>query len=257
MPKSPSDDDFENDAEEGPPEPYNTWEEYFDDFDRQLEEAPQTTVRRRIGNPKIRPANEIPDSEIEAELDKLLELLYANNVVIDFIHDIGDREAYIFITEELLDETMDDIRIPDMYSHFIYEEFHPNDEDDVELWTGEFLDTFFKEGTEGFFIPIGDKELYDAEGNLISQKEFKEQIDKFHALYPAITEFNYEIIRLNIEGDYATVEVQTSWAGLHKNEQAILRYEGISTLRLKRSLDIGWDVIQANVVGWDNSSRDR
>jgi hypothetical protein len=248
------DDEFKNETEEGPPEPYHSWEEYFDDFDRQLEEAPSITVRKRIGNPDLRPTDDIPESEMEEELDRLLELLYANNIVIDFIHDIGDREAYRFITEELLDETMDDIRIPDMYSHFIYEEFHPNDEDDVQLWTSEFLDVFFREGTEGLFIPIGDKELYDAGGNSITQKEFRRQIDEFHTAYPVITEYHYEIDSLQIEGDYAIVEAITSWAGLNQLEQVMVRHHGISTLRLKRSLDIGWDVIQASVVGWNTNS---
>lgn len=251
MSQIPPDDEFKTNAEGESPEPYNTWEEYFEDFDRQLEEAPRVTVRGRIGNPKIRRADEIPDSEMEEELNRLIELLYANNIVIDFIHDIGDREAYIFIIEELLDETMDDIRIPDMYSHFIYEEFHPNDEDDIELWTGEFLDTFFKEGIEGFFIPIGDKELYDADGNPISQEELKKQIDEFHVLYPLIAEYKYGINSLNIVGDYATVEVETSWVGLNQPEQAMVRRHGISMVRLKRSLDIGWDVIQAKIVGWN------
>lgn len=249
-------DDIEGAPDKGdPPEPYNSWEEYFEDLDRQLEDAPQITVRHRIGNPNIRLADEIPGSEVEEELNKLLELLYANNIVIDFLHDIGDREAYMFITEELLDETMDDIRVPGMYSHFIYEEFHPNDEDDIEQWTGEFLDTFFKEGTQGFYIPIGDRELYDANGNLISQEEFKQQIDGFHALYPIITEYKYEIIDLQIDGDYASVEVQTLWAGLNKQEQAIVRHHGTSRLRLKRSPDIGWDVIQAVIVGWNSTNK--
>jgi hypothetical protein len=252
----PPDDEFKKYSEQDPPEPYNTWEEYFEDFDRQLDEAPQVTVRKQIGNPNLRSADDIPDAQLEEELDKLLELLYANNIVIDFIHDIGDREAYRFITEELLDETMDHIRIPDMYSHFIYEEFHPNDEDDVQLWAEEFLDVFFKEGTEGMFIPIGDKELYDAEGKSISQKEFKQQIDEFHSRHPVITEYNYEIHSLHIEGDYATVEAKTSWAGLNQLEQAMVRQDGISTLQLKRSLDVGWDVIQARIIGWNNDSGD-
>lgn len=251
MSQIPPDDEFKNDAEAGPPHPYNTWDEYFEDFDRQLEEAPPITVRKRIGNPQLRPADEIPDSEMEEELDKLIELLYANNIVIDFIHAIPDREAYLFITEELLDEAMDDIRISDMYSHFIYEEFHPNDEDDVELWTGEFLDTFFKEGTKGMFIPIGDEELYDMAENPISQNEFRKQIEEFHAQYPVIAEYKYEIHSLHIEGDYARVEVKTSWLGLNQREQAMVRHRGLSTLRLKRSLDIGWDVIQAKIVGWN------
>lgn len=253
MPTHPPDDYEEKPDEEGPPEPYSTWEEYFEDFDRQLEEAPPITIRRRIGNPKIRLSDEIPDSELEEELNKLLELLYANNIVIDFLHDIEDRKAYMFITEELLNETMDDIRIPDMYSHFIYEEFHPNDEDDIELWTREFLDTFFKEGTKGFFIPIGEDELYDANGTMISQEEFKKQIDEFHGLYSVITEYQYEVIGLSIEGDYATVEADTSWAGLNSEEQAMVRHRGTSRLRLKRSLDIGWDVIQAVIIGWNST----
>ncbi len=78
---------------------------------------------------------------------------------------------------------MGDIRIRDMYSHFIYEEFHPNDEDDVHLWSSEFLDAFFKEGTKGFIIPIGDKELYDANGSPITQEELRQQIDEFHQRY--------------------------------------------------------------------------
>jgi hypothetical protein len=256
MSQIPPDDKFENDSEEGPPQPYNSWEEYFDDFDRQLEEAPPITVRERIGNPDLRPTDTIPDSEIEEELDRLLELLYANNIVIDFIHDIGDREAYHFIKEELLDETMNDIRIPDMYSHFIYEEFHPNDEDDVHLWSSEFMDAFFKEGTKGQFIPIGDNELYDADGYAITQKELRQQIDEFHQRYPVITEYNYEIHSLQIEGDYATVEAITSWAGLNQLENAMVRHHGISTLRLKRSQDIGWDVIQARVIGWNHNPED-
>jgi len=245
-------DDPENGPEEDPPKHYNTWDEYFADFDRQLEAAPQITIRERIGNPKIRSIDEIPGSDLEGELDTLIELLYANNIVIEFIHEIGNREAFIFITEELLNETMDDIRIPDMYSHFIYEEFHPNDEDEIELWTGEFLDAIFKEGTEDFFLPIGDKELYDTDGNTISPEEFKKQIDEFHALYPVITEYEYDIIGLNIEENYAVVEVDISWAGLNKQEQAMIRHHGTSILRLKRDVDIGWDVIQAKIVGWNH-----
>ncbi len=252
MPQLPPDDPENNPAEGNPPEPYDTWEEYFEDFDRQLDEAPPIPIRRRIGNPQIRPVSEIPDSELEEELNKIVELLYANNIVIEFIHDLESRDAYAFITEELLNETVDDIHIPDLYTHFIYEEFHPNDEDDIELWTSEFLDTFFKEGTSGFFIPIGDNELYDADGNAISQQEFKRQIDEFHALYPIITEYKYEVIGLHIEEDYAIVEVDVAWAGLNKQEQAMLRHHGLSRLHLKRSLDIGWDVIQAIVVGWNS-----
>lgn len=45
---------------------------------------------------------------------------------LDFLCDVDDAEAYRFITEELMDEEIDDIRIEGLRHCFIYEEFHPN-----------------------------------------------------------------------------------------------------------------------------------
>src|SRR5690606_22942096 len=53
-----------------------------------------------------------------------------------------DMVIYRFITEELVEHQMDDMRIPGMTLHYAYEEFHPNHDYDLRL------------GAEYFVVPI-------------------------------------------------------------------------------------------------------
>jgi hypothetical protein len=54
-------------------------------------------------------------------------------VYVDFLYEVDTTEMYCFVTEELLDEEIDDVRIPGLQCHFVYEEFHPNDEEGAKM----------------------------------------------------------------------------------------------------------------------------
>jgi hypothetical protein len=237
------------------PEVESEWLDNIAEFERQFENAKQITVRERIGNPTIRPLSEILDSELEAELDNLIELLYQHNIVVDFIHDQEEREVYCFLTEELLDAEMSGMRIPDMYSHFTYEEFHPNDEDDVTLWTKEFLDGLFKQEfsheNDMTYTPIEKENLRNAKGNPISYEQFIKLIDDFFEEFPVITDYSGEIRSMTINGDEAEVEVDTVWQAIPKDKKSVIKNKGVTNLNLARSPYGGWGVIQANIPGWD------
>ena len=243
---------FEGHSEDLSPQAESEWLDYITEFERQFENATEISVRERIGNPDIKPLSDIPDTELENELDQLLELLYANNIVVDFIDEkIDDREAYRFITEELLDETMDDIRIPDMYSHFIYEEFHPNDVEDAKQWADEFLHAFFEHDDEELTLALGKDELEDVQGHLISLEEFKTMVDEFHTKYIAIMAFSVQAEQAKVDGDYAQVDVTTVWQALKNDGKTVVRKTGTSEIFLKRSSYSGWDVIRAKIAGWN------
>ena len=61
---------------------------------------------------------EIPPYALEEAVEDLLELLAEHGIAVDFMGGWDDLAAYRFLTEELLDEEMDDIRIEGMFSHF-------------------------------------------------------------------------------------------------------------------------------------------
>lgn len=248
---------MEGHSDELSPQAEGEWLDYITEFERQFENASRISVRERIGNPAIRAVVEIPESELETELDALLELLSQNNIVIDFLHDIDDRTAYRFIVEELLDETTDDIRIPGMVSHFIYEEFHPNDEDDVTQAVEELfyalLKGHLKEEDSMFYHVVSNENMRDSEDNPMTLGQFKKSVADFYEKYPVLLDYTIEITNIEIDGDNAAVEVKTIWHAIPKNESAVVKKEGTSKFILERCIYGGWDITQANIAGWDFS----
>jgi hypothetical protein len=245
---------FEGHSEEMSPQAEGEWLDYITEFEKQFESTKQVSVREKLGNLEVKPLAEIPDSELAAELDQILERLYRNNIVIDFLHEQDDREMYRFITEELLDEMTDDIRIPGMISHFIYEEFHPNDEDDITQAIDEFLYALFKEELKDpdsmFYFRLSKENMNDADEVHLSLEEFKALVSDFYEAYPILTEHSFDLKNILAENDNATAEAHIEWQGISKNEKATVRHEGHSKFKLTRSIYGGWDIIQANIPGW-------
>lgn len=239
------------------------WLDNIDQFESQFENSERVPMRELIGNPPITPLAEIADEDVEDMLDALLDLLASHEIAVDFIFEGTDeKEAYRFISEELLDEDMDEIRIPGMFTCFIYEEFHPNDLEDVKRWAEDFLYDFFARDTkteiEGVeitkdmrFISLGDEELYNSEGKAISRAEYEKNIDKFHERYSIMMAFSLHPESSTVDGNYGAAIVDTTWEALDANTAQIITHTGKSNLHLKRSPYGGWDVIQADIIGVD------
>jgi len=245
---------FEGHREEMPPQAEGEWLDYIAEFERQFEGARQVSIRERIGNPEVRQLTQIPESELAAELDRIFELLDRNNIAIDFLHEQDIREMYRFVTEELLDEMTDDIHVPGMISHFIYEEFHPNDEDDITQAIDEFLYALFKEGLKDhksmWYYTLSREDMHDANDTPLSMEEFKMLVNRFYEAYPVITDHSVEINTIMKKGDHAMAQVHIKWYGVAKDETAIVKNEGPSEFRLTRSMYGGWDIVQVNIPGW-------
>ncbi len=231
------------------PEIEAQWLNYVEEFERQFENATRIPLREYVGSPSTVSLADIPDSEVEAELDRLLDLLAEHSIYVDFLNDIEIEEAYRFISEEILDEEIDDMRIPGMNLHFIYEEFHPNDEQDVKMWAGEFLYAFFMNNDEQLAVAVSGDELFDERGEPFSSAQMRQIMAAFHAKHDPISNFTAKPLTAEVEGGRATVEVALSWeSSAHDPAQAVATI-GRTTLRLQRSQYGGWDVTQAILPG--------
>jgi hypothetical protein len=245
---------LEGHSEELSPQMEGEWLDYITEFERQFENAKQISVRERIGNPPLKPLAQIPDSDLAPELSRILDVLAEHNIVIDFLHPQDDREMYRFITEELLDEMTDDIHIPGMVSHFIYEEFHPNDEDDITAAIDEFLYALFKEELKNpesmFYHTVSRENMHDANGKPLNMMEFKELVSDFYEAYPVVVGHSIEVNNIVIDGDHSTAQANINWRAIPKNNKAAVRHQGLSEFKLTRSIYGGWDIIQASIPGW-------
>jgi hypothetical protein len=104
------------------PEVEGEWLDHIAEFERRLDVAEQVTLRRLVDFPPVRHLADIPPGELEAELGRLLGHLENHDVLVDFPNPVTAAAAYRFITEDLLDEQIDDVRMPGMRMHFIFEE---------------------------------------------------------------------------------------------------------------------------------------
>jgi len=130
---------FSSDENNLPPEIELQWLNYINEFENQFDNSDRITVRARLRDPVFPSVDELKKVEISQKLDELYELMIEHNIGLDVLGDESEYEIYRFITEELMDEEIDDIQIEGMYTVFIYEEYHPNTVMDVE----QEIDNFF------------------------------------------------------------------------------------------------------------------
>lgn len=113
-----------------PPELHLQWLNDVIAFEEQWANASTITVNDRLGNPVLLPAHELTDAQLDVEWRRLQQLMKKNGLELCSIYTVPIRELYRFAVEELMSEEIDDIRLPNMTTHFIYEEFYPEEEED-------------------------------------------------------------------------------------------------------------------------------
>lgn len=232
-----------------PPEIEAEWLDNIEEFERQFERAGQTTVEKYIGDPVFRQIEDIAPKEFDAELDRVMEILASNNIEVHFNQSVPACVRYRFITEELLKEEMDDIRVEGMTQHFIYEEFHPNEKLDAELEAEMFLRELLGHEAEARLLAFSNHELYAPDGKVVTPEQMCQHVEAFRETVAVFLEKNIGMAEGTIEGDYATVEIPVTWEGLRAESMEPVVMEGVATVRLKRE-DEQWCVVQASLPGF-------
>ncbi|MFZ0544027.1 MAG: hypothetical protein WAM60_01220 [Candidatus Promineifilaceae bacterium] len=220
------------------PEAKNEWLDYVLEFERQFENAEMITVRERIGNPTIRPVEEISQSELEETADGLLELLYENAISVDFLGEWDDLSAYRYLTEELLESEIDDVHIENMFTCFTA----TTPEYDVEMWVQDFVWDLFRQEREYFLPGLEKQPLFDVTGEPVSHAWFVAKIETVWSHLPPIKGVNFKPIVAQVVEDEGTVTAVITWTEDEKQKQVE------SHFRLQPSPYGGWDVVQTSLL---------
>jgi hypothetical protein len=223
-----------------PPDEENEWLDHVLEFERQFEQAKSITVRERIGNPPIRPLRELPLYAVGEAITALLELLAVHGIVVDFLGEVDELEAYRYLTEELLDEEMDDIRIEGMMTHFTYS----TNEYDVQMWVESFVLDLFTHDREYFLPGLAKQPLFNAQGEPITAPQFQQKIEAVWERLPPTNRVEIKPIVTQVEGDEAKVWAIVSWNDeVQKSKGQVESY-----FRLQPSPYTGWDVVQTSLL---------
>lgn len=229
---------FENTGSE---EEADKWIEELSTFEELIEIAPRIPLREFVGSPIVRPPADINPSELETELDRILDILAEHNVYVEFLYLDDDFEAYRFIVEELLDEFIEDVPLC-MNCHYIYEAFHPNDIEDAKMWAVEFLSAFFSNDRDTINVWIGYDQPEDCLIDAIPVAEMEGLLERLHTNNSSYALVNSRPVTANVQGDRAIVEMTFSWRLASCDLVDSAPAFGTATLYMKRSVYGGWDV---------------
>jgi hypothetical protein len=247
---------FSNINDDLSPEIENIWLNNIEEFEKQYEKAKLTTVWEYIGKPEYRKITEINESEISTRLNELFDLLDKNNISLDTICEVEEKELYRFITEELFEHEMDDIRIPGMTSCFIYEEFHPNAQNEIE----RAIDYFFRMtmakmkniGGEGYdLLYIDEQNFCDIDGNAIDKEKVIKSINTFLDSFDSLSIVTYDVksLAINKEEEDACVDFHICYRGVFDGTTQYLEIKGNGSFRLHPSEYGGWSIYQIDMPG--------
>lgn len=222
-----------------PSEAEIAWLDNVLEFEQQFENAKTITVRQRIGDPPLKPLNEIPLHTLGQAVDNLLRLLSENGVGVDFLGDFDDIAAYRYLTEVLLDEEIDDLRGGWMSV------FTPSTpEYDVQMWVENFVMDVFTQEREYFLSSLDKQPLFDNKGKSMTAVQFRQQIEEVWKHLLPTNHISIKPIAVHVKGGEGTVTAIVSW---HNDKQETVR-KVESFFRLQPSPYTGWDVVQTSLL---------
>jgi len=205
-----------------PPELEAEWLKHVRSFEESYPDAPQKTVGEIIGNPVFTPVSQVDPSQIDEELDKIFEILGGHNIALDYDDDVASSEIYRFITEELVNHEMDFMDMPEMITHFIYEEFHPNHEKDIVRHCESFCHQLFEKRDEYLDMEL-DHEMVFGNGTVMNKKQFVEKAKLWFDAYESFTVNNIGFMKpeFNLEQQLGHVHTWLDYDAKLENGSSI------------------------------------
>ena len=234
---------LENDAIFGessrklPPEIEGQFLDYVTNFENAYKNVKQITVYKKLGSPKFKTVEEIKnDIDFTEELHLINELLLQKNISLDVLCDYENESKliYTFIVEELFNHEIDDMNVEGMVTHFIYEEFHPNDEYDVENDCENFIKMFLNTKSDFY-------ENYHA-----TDAQNHEALNNFRSLFSKFKIKYYKYDSAQIINDDATANFNIDFSAKIKGTDAKILYSGDATITFKKNNGY-WYVQEVNL----------
>ena len=190
------------------------------EFEKAFHHSERIRIYDFIGKPDYKKCETIPDPEISTELDQIMKLLNQNQIEVDTLCEVNDRELYRFITEELFFTETDNMRMNGWIIHFTYEEFHPNHEYDIRNNCKWFIESFLNKESD-FYTTYLTKE---AEGD--------SWFENFRKSFYSFQVNQFEIIDLKLDQQIATVIFDISFSGIIEGSNETEYFSGRGKIEL-------------------------
>lgn len=238
------------DASDLEPELQNEWLKSVYAFEQKFKDAKKVKLYDYIGRPTFKKWNTLTAGETIKERERIELLMENNGVELGCLGRYDDAIIYKFITEELFEHEMDDMRIPGMTCYFTYEEFHPNHEYDLRKQTSRFVEAIFTRPWDEEFDGVGLADKVSFAGRPHDRRSISSIIRTFQEAHGILVVERMDITQVNINSSVTNADVISTITVCGKMRHGEnIRYEGRSTFRFVKSDDY-WYVRDFDIPGF-------
>ena len=142
---------------------------------------------------------------------------------------------YHFITAELFKEEIDDVTLEGMTHNFIYEEFHPNHENDIKSTCKEFVERLLDKNKNLNFIVFTNE--IEAKDGIINQEDAIKKLELFRDAFTSFKLDDFKITSFNMNADQADVFFDIDFTVTIEGNNELAKFSGMGNFRLKYEYD--------------------
>lgn len=218
--------------EEIPAEIENAFLKQILQFHKKHDPQKKTTVYKFIGSPKFIPENKIVhEKNVVHELSRTMGLMHLKGIELSALMDTPPRELYRFITTELFNQEIQDVKMKGWITHFIYEEFHPHPNQGVKAAAQAVIQSIFNTG-----VPLMDENFTENMKSKIGlssdTEELREAVQAFQSKYEAVRLISIQVPDVTIDEETETAyafckvgfQVKHEKGGRYKNMKADIEF---------------------------------
>jgi hypothetical protein len=190
-------------------------------FEKMKTNAVEIEIYEFLGKPRYKKIEKLTSEEIIIELERVLKVMAKKGVMLDSIVEVDDAVFYRFITEEFFFKKMLDMPIKGFIRHFIYEEFHPNEQLNAEKTAEFFIQAYMNEEDD---LPI----------KLLCREEIHEYLYNFKSLYSHFKLHNLETIYSDIKKIVGLVCINIEFEAFIENSLKSHILKGEIAIQMKK-----------------------
>jgi hypothetical protein len=164
---------------------------------------------------------------------------------VNFIRKRDDRFQYRFITEELFKhETDAGMLIPGMVLNFIYEEFHPDHEQEIRDRTAEFMEGWFQRDVAKMQYGLA-MHFIQPDGEVLKQEELLNKIQNVFDCFDFFLNGKYHIMEIKFELHEGEEGIQSLG-----HSEGVLKYEALLESGERKTIHGPFKLYMAREFDW-------
>lgn len=233
-----------------PPEIESGWLKYIAHFEKEWEDVERITITEKLGHPQFPAPETLTESEMEDKLDEIQQRMAEEGIFLDTICKVPATEVYRFIIEELFFEEIDDVDIEGMQTVFIYEEFYPNDELDIEQTITDFMLQMGDSQFHDYLLTNVAEQCENAEGNAISGEDAVEKTIAFSNVYDQLGLGHITNLKFTFNERRHSAQVTFNIPYQAISKQKTTHFDGEATATLCKGKLGYWNISRLEIPGF-------